>query len=186
MTIKEVSYRNFVDWRAQSRSFASMAAMGSENRNFVIDRAGEFLRIKTAMVSGNFFELLGVDARHGRAIVPSDDVRGAERVLVLGDRLWRQSFNTDPAVVGTPVSIGNQSYTIVGVMPPEFGYPRDAEAWVAVVPALAPDGKSTHSRRAITDCSECWDDSRPASRRSGRGRSSTSSPDGCRNRIWPT
>lgn len=147
MNIKEVSYRNFVDWRAQSRSFASMAAMGSENRNFVIERAGELLRIKTAMVSGTFFELLGVDAQHGRAIVPSDDVRGAERVLVLSHHLWRQRFNTDPAVVSTLVSIDNQSYTIVGVMPPELGYPRDVEAWTAVVPALdSPDGKALEGR----------------------------------------
>jgi putative ABC transport system permease protein len=141
--IKEVSYRNFLDWRAQSRTFTAIAAMGSGNRNFVIERAGELLRIRTAMVSGSFFELLGVNAQRGRAIVPSDDVRGAERVLVLSDRLWRQRFNTDPAVVGTPVSIRNQSYTIVGVMAPELSYPGGAEAWVAVVPALeAPDGKT--------------------------------------------
>jgi putative ABC transport system permease protein len=57
-TVREVSYRNFVDWRAQARSFENMAAMGSTTSKLVMDRGGTLTRIDTAIVSASFFELL--------------------------------------------------------------------------------------------------------------------------------
>src|SRR5690348_11526672 len=59
LTVIEVSHRNFVDWRAQNHTFESMAAIGSATSNYVIDRGGQLLRFKTAMVSAEFFDLLG-------------------------------------------------------------------------------------------------------------------------------
>ena len=103
----------------------------------MIERGGQLVRFKTALVSASFFGLLGTGPHLGRVLQPNDDVRNAERVLVLGDRLWRQQFSADDQVVGTRLLVGDQSYTIVGVMPPEFAYPLGAEAWTAVVPALA-------------------------------------------------
>ena len=138
--IKEVSYRNFLDWRAQSRSFVAMAAIGSANEDFVVERAGDLIRFRAAPVSASFFDLLGADPQLGRTLVANDDIRGAERVLVLSDRLWRQQFSADANVVGTQVVVNDQSFTVVGVMPPAFAYPAGAEAWTPVVPALASIG----------------------------------------------
>lgn len=136
-TVREVSYRNFVDWRAQSRSFEAMAAMGSTTSDFLIERAGQLTRFKAAIVSASFFDLLGTGPQLGRVLVPTDDVRGAARVLVLSDGFWRRQFGAGANVVGTQIIIRDQSFTVVGVMPPEFAYPTGAEAWTPVVPALA-------------------------------------------------
>ena len=136
-TVKEVSYRNFVDWREQSRSFEVMAAIGSANQDFVLDRSGQLVRFETALVSAAFFDLLGTGPQLGRVLAPNDDMRGAARVLVLSDRFWRQQFGADANVVGTQVVAANQPFTVVGVMPPDFTYPAGAKAWTPVVPALA-------------------------------------------------
>lgn len=134
--VKEVSYRNYVDWRAQARSFEAMAAIGSTTWDVILDRAGTLTRVKTAVVSASFFELLGTRPQVGRSIVSTDDAVGAERVLVLSDALWRRQFGADPSVVGSRVVVGERTFTIVGVMPPGLTYPKGAEAWTPVVPAL--------------------------------------------------
>ena len=136
-TMKEVSYRNFVDWRAQSRSFEGMAAISSTILPFVLDRAGQLMRFEAALVSASFFDLLGTAPQLGRALVPQDDVRGARRVLVLSDRFWRQQFGGDASAIGTEVVVSDEPFTIVGVMPPDFTFPRGADAWTPLVPALA-------------------------------------------------
>jgi putative ABC transport system permease protein len=136
-TLKEVSYRNFVDWRAESRSFEAMVAISSTNSDFVLDRAGQLMRFEGALVSASFFDLLGTPPQLGRVLVPDDDRRGAARVLVLSDRFWRQQFGADADVVGTAVVVSDQPFTVVGVMPRDFGFPRGADAWTPVVPALA-------------------------------------------------
>jgi putative ABC transport system permease protein len=135
-TVKEVSYRNYVDWRAQSRSFDSLAAIGSATSDFVTTRAGQLMRFKVSIVSASFFDVLGTSARLGRAVTPKDDLRHAARVLILSDRLWRDRFNADANVIGTSIASRDTPFTIIGVMPPEFAYPTGADAWTAVVPAL--------------------------------------------------
>jgi putative ABC transport system permease protein len=135
--IKEVSYRNFVDWRAQARSFEAMAAMGSTTWNVDINRTDALTRVKTAAVSASFFDLLGTRPQIGRTIQLADDTIGAERILVLSDAIWRRQFGSDAGIVGTRVVAGDDTFTIVGVMPPGLAYPKGAEAWTPVVPALA-------------------------------------------------
>jgi predicted permease len=140
--VKEISYRDFVDWRAQSRSCEGLAAIGSTTSASLLERAGHVSRFRTALVSASFFDLVGARARLGRVLTPADDVRGAGRVLVLSDRLWRRLFDADPSIVGRSIPIGGAAFSVVGVMAPEFAFPADAEAWTPVVPAL----ESTNAR----------------------------------------
>ena len=68
------------------------------------------------MVSGTYFQVLGVGAAIGRVITPDDDkVRGDSRVAVLSFDYWRTRFGADPSVVGQPLTISNYTYTIIGV-----------------------------------------------------------------------
>lgn len=134
--VREVSYRDFADWRAQSRSFTALAAIGSTTWDLLLDRPGGVARIEVAPVSGSFFDLLGAVPRLGRGFVPADDVRGAGRVIVLGAGLWRRQFGSDPAVVGRRVVLSGDTFTVVGVMAPEFSYPAGAEAWTPVTTTL--------------------------------------------------
>ena len=135
--VKEVWYRNFVDWRALSRSFDVMAAIGSTPWDLVLDRADQPVRFKAAIVSASFFDLMGVNPQLGRSLASSDDVRGAARVLLLSDPFWRQQFGGDSKVIGRQVVISDQPFTVVGVMPANFAYPGGVQAWTPVVPALA-------------------------------------------------
>lgn len=135
--VKEVSYRNFVDWRAQAQSFEALAAMGSTTSGLVLDRGGVLTRLETASVSASFFDLLGARPQLGRLFAPADDERGAERVIVLSDGTWRRLFGGDARIVGTRVRLGDDAFTIVGVMPAAFAFPQGAQAWTPLVPHLA-------------------------------------------------
>lgn len=100
-------------------------------------RASDPIALTYRAVSHNFFEVLGTHAALGRTFRPSDDTRGAPRVVVISDSLWRRQFGSDPRVVGTAVILSERPFTIVGVMPRGFNYPAGADAWAPLVPALA-------------------------------------------------
>ena len=91
------------------------------------DRA-EMLR--TWSVSAGFFEILGADLALGRAFLPDEYVDGNDRVVVLGHRGWSQHFGADPSIVGRVVTLDNEPYTVIGVLPPGFRFPDEAAAWI--------------------------------------------------------
>lgn len=101
-------------------------------------------RLRRALVTGGFFDVLGVQPVLGRALRPSDDVRGAAPVLVLSYAAWRQRFNAEPHVLGRQVVMYDDGtpYTIVGVMPQGLDYPKGTDFWAPVVPAMSPEGLS--------------------------------------------
>ena len=131
-----MSYRDYLDWRDQSRSFESMAIVSSTNSDFVADVGGQIVRFSGALVSASFFEVLGAHAAMGRVFGTEEDRPGAARTLVISDGLWRRQFGGDPGVIGTALTIRGQSFTILGVMPREFVYPVGADVWTPVVPSL--------------------------------------------------
>jgi len=131
----EIAYPDFLDWRARTRSFDDLAAMGSSNWTATL-QAGEPVAVEYRAVSGNFFDVLGARAALGRALRPSDDGRGVALAIVLSHGFWERQFGGDPRAIGRSVRFGRRLYTIVGVMPPAFTYPGRPDAWVAIVPAV--------------------------------------------------
>ncbi len=89
------------------------------------------------MRSLRLFQVLGVPARLGRTLIASDEEEGPRNVAVLSDRLWRRRYHADPRIIGREITISDEAFTIVGVMPPdfEFRYP-EAELWTPL--RLAP------------------------------------------------
>src|SRR6185369_4520424 len=77
-------------------------------------------RLRGYVVTGNYFEVLGVSAQLGRTLQPSDDQATGALPVVISDTLWRGRFNSDPAIVGQVVRLDNQPYTIVGVTAASF------------------------------------------------------------------
>jgi predicted permease len=77
-------------------------------------------RVSSALVSGNFFQVLGVQAALGRALVPADDETSARPVVALSHHAWNRLFKGDPAAIGRSVDISDRPYEIVGVMPEGF------------------------------------------------------------------
>jgi putative ABC transport system permease protein len=98
-------------------------------------------RLRRALVSGEFFDVLGARALLGRALRPADDVRGAEPVAVLSHAVWQRRFNKDPGVLGRRVVLYGDGtpYTIVGVMPQGLDYPKGTDLWAPVVPSMSPE-----------------------------------------------
>jgi predicted permease len=103
---------------------------------------GGVSRLRQALVSGDFFEVLGAAPVLGRALRPSDDVMGASPVVVLSHGAWLRQFGGDSAVLGRQIVLhGNGiAYTIVGVMPQGLDYPRGTDFWAPLVPARTKPG----------------------------------------------
>jgi predicted permease len=109
-----VSYLDYRDYRDQALTFAGIAAQSEQQFHFGTDKAAE--RIKGALVTGNYFDVLGVKAAQGRLLQPSEaEVEGANPVAVISERLWRNHFAAEPSVAGKTITLNSHPYTIVGV-----------------------------------------------------------------------
>ena len=128
-TPSAVSVSDFLDWRAQSRSFEGMAAVTDNTLN-LSGGSGEPMRLNGARVSASLFPLLRAHPIVGRTFAPEEDRAGAPRVVVLSEALWRSRFGGDPAVVGRAVTLDGEPYTVIGVLPGAEAYPAHADAWV--------------------------------------------------------
>ena len=120
-------------------SGAAIAEPWSLDLSFV-DRAES---LRTWAVSAGFFEILGTDPAFGRTFLPDEYLDGNDRVVVLGHRSWLQRFGGDPSIVGRIVTLDNEPYTIVGILPPDFKYPGQAAAWVPRPPRPWDDASRT-------------------------------------------
>jgi predicted permease len=113
--------------REQARSFSGIAAFRWGEA--LIEEAAFRERVGRAMVSGEFFSLLGVPAARGRTLDGSDALAGAAPAVVLSHSLWRERFGGDDRIIGSTIRLDGATYTIVGVMPGEFRYPASARMW---------------------------------------------------------
>ena len=102
-----------------------MSAMAQ--RSFNLTGAGEPERFDGRRVSANLFTLLGVQPVIGRAFLPEEDKPGS-RVVILSEGVWKRRFGGDPAILGRPISLDGDSYTVVGVMPASVDMPT-IEGW---------------------------------------------------------
>jgi len=117
-----VSAADFVDLRDQNQSFEQIAAFHSQS--FSITGGDDPALLGGVRASASLFALLGVEARHGRVFLPEEDQPGPNRIVILSDGLWRRRFGSDPKIIGQTVSLNNEPYTVVGVAPPDFQFPR--------------------------------------------------------------
>ncbi|MFN7944009.1 MAG: ABC transporter permease [Blastocatellia bacterium] len=131
---RPVSAANFLDMQTESRSFAQMAAAeawgGALTGN---DRPEQLSGLR---MGEGLFDILGVPALLGRTLQAEDFQPGRDHVLVLSYQLWQRSFGGDASVLGRQVRLSGESYTIIGVMPPQFRFPpfwsTRAEMWTAL------------------------------------------------------
>jgi putative ABC transport system permease protein len=144
------SYPNFADWRDQNHVFERLASYHSND--FIMTGRGESTRLQGAVVNADLFPLLGATPVVGRTFLPNEDNPGESgRVVLLGQQLFQQRFNSDPNIVGQAVTLDGRSYTVVGVMPHEFQFPVQndpVELWTTV--AIDREGKepATNQRGA--------------------------------------
>jgi putative ABC transport system permease protein len=121
-----VSPRNFLEWRARSRSFERIAAFTQDR--VTLTGSGEPQELSTIVASANLLDVLGVGPMIGRGFAENEDREGAPRVLVLSHAAWQRQFGGDTSAVGRVVTINGEAATIIGVMPrgfEVFGQPAD-------------------------------------------------------------
>ena len=129
--------------------------MGSVNWGGALMIAGrEPVHLSAAAVSGTFFQVLGSSALLGRVFDAKDDDPQAERRLVLSHAAWTQFFGADPSVIGRKVMMREeaapQPFEVIGVMPPEFFFPRGAQYWTTGGAAARGDRRVIPDSRAPT------------------------------------
>jgi putative ABC transport system permease protein len=124
-----VSAGMLADLRRDSRSFDRLAAARYANMNLAVGDEAE--RVVAARVTHEFFSVFGVAPSLGRVFRPEEDRPSGERVAVLSHRLWTARLGGAPDVLGQPLRLNGEVYTIVGVMPKAFDYARDnEELWI--------------------------------------------------------
>ena len=124
------SYPEFVQLRDLSHDTMSLAAVGVDLELTVLlpERA---IRAAVAVVSGNYFAVLGSPPTLGRPLTPSDDIAGATPVVMLAERAWEAFFERDPDIVGQMLRIGAFEYTVIGVASnPLTGPAYEPDLWV--------------------------------------------------------
>jgi predicted permease len=107
------------------RAFTAIA--GFRAWNYDVTSGGEVERVAGARITPSLFGVLGAQPMLGRAFVASDAEEGASNVVVISHALWQRRFGGDANIVNRRIELGSASFTIVGVMPEDFGFPRGAE-----------------------------------------------------------
>ena len=132
----ELSPANIRDWKQAATSFERVGIHRQMGANLI--GSGEPERIVGSAISADMFPTLGVRAALGRIFADGEDSPGAPNTVILSDRLWRTVFGGDANVLGSKVVLDDQTYSVIGVMPPGFSFPRrEVELWVPLV--LSPD-----------------------------------------------
>src|SRR5581483_5717488 len=97
--------QDLIDFRDQTHSFTTVAAIESRQNVNLLRPRSQPLRVNAARVGAEFFTALGTRAHIGRTFAAGEDTRAATKVVVLSDGAWRRYFGADPRVVGTAVSL---------------------------------------------------------------------------------
>ncbi len=87
-------------------------------------------RVQTAVVSANFFDVLGVRPLYGRTFVAGDETHGADAVLILSYKYWKERHGADPNIVGKVFQMNNRPHTVIGVLPPIPQYPVESDVYM--------------------------------------------------------
>ncbi|MFY9553402.1 MAG: ABC transporter permease [Blastocatellia bacterium] len=127
-----VSPGNFLDWQKQNTVFEKLTAINGA-AFILVGEGAEPERIRGARVSAGLFDMLGVNPIHGRTFLEEEDQPGHENVVILSTALWKRRFAADPNVISQPITLSGTSYTVIGIMPPSFGFPdRETDLWTPV------------------------------------------------------
>jgi putative ABC transport system permease protein len=137
-----ISYPNFKDWRERNRVFDGLAATQFDSYN--LTGGDEAERLQGRNVSYNFFDVLGVVPSAGRSFRADEDRAGAPRVCMLSHGLWQRRFGGDRKIIGKPLSLSGESYTVVGVLPQDYRFGTQTDVFVPL--GLKEDGENMRPR----------------------------------------
>ena len=110
-----ISFPNFLDWQAQNRTFSAMAV--SRGGSFTLTGAGDAERVSAALISADYFKVLGVRPLLGRTLARGEDLPDKPALALLGERLWKRKYGAAKDIVGRSIILDGKGYAVIGVMP---------------------------------------------------------------------
>lgn len=116
-----VSMPNYRDWVEQNTGFAQLAAY--ERRNLNLLGASEPERVTAVLAMPELFKVLGANPLLGRTFIPGQDDPKRDKIAVISESLWRTRFGADRSLLGRPIQLDGDSFTVIGVMPAAFQFP---------------------------------------------------------------
>ncbi len=122
------SVKELDDYRSKSSTIESLVE--HHTMNFLLLGNDLAERVNTAVVSPNFFQVLGVRPLLGRDFTMADDQHGADAVLILSNEYWRTRFGADPNIVGRVFKMNDRPHTVIGVLPPIPQYPVENDVYM--------------------------------------------------------
>ena len=128
--IGSVSYANYRDWVAGSRSFEHLAAASFTAAN--LQGTTEPERLSAARVSANYFQVFGMAPLLGRTFAPGEDTPGRADVVVLNERFWRRRFGGDRSIIGRAITLDGVAHAVIGIMPAAFS--TGTSLWLPLAP----------------------------------------------------
>jgi putative ABC transport system permease protein len=139
---------DFLAWRASNRACDKVAAYtGSES--VAVWGDGEAEAVVATAATAQFFEALGVTATMGRVWHDGDDAPGLPATVVVSHAYWQRQLRSDPGAIGRTLGIEGQPFTIIGVAPPDFGFPsRRGQLWT-ILPATPPTRRGPFFLRGL-------------------------------------
>jgi putative ABC transport system permease protein len=143
----QVAPGNFVEWKKQTSVFTALEAYRTVSYNLTGDGVPE--RLLAGRVTSGMFKMLGAQPIIGRDFLAEDDETGREKVVIIGEGLWRRRFGSDPNIIGTTLKLSGEGFAVIGVMPAAFRLPdqRERELWTPI--AFLDSEKSLHQAHYI-------------------------------------
>ncbi|MBO0857663.1 MAG: ABC transporter permease, partial [Chloracidobacterium sp.] len=118
-----VSAIGYTHYRDNAKSFEAVAAI--TGGGFNLTGGGDPEQLNGSLVTHNFFSALGARPALGRLFLPEEDQPGRNKVVVFSHAFWQRRFGGDPGIVNKTIRLNDESYTVVGVMPPSFQFGRE-------------------------------------------------------------
>ena len=123
-----VSPPNYLDWEKQTKSYENLAAYSGSRINLTGD--GEPQQLIGVKATAHYFDVYGIKPALGRTFLPEEDAPGKNHVVVLSYPFWQRVFGGTADVVGRPIQLNGEPYTVIGVAPLGFGIASKVDAWM--------------------------------------------------------
>jgi len=125
-----VSIPKFMAWKKANQAFQAMALYDFSGPGLNLGSGDRPQQIKGIHVSSEYFQVFGVSPAYGRTFLPQEDQPNGPKAAVLSSDLWRNQFGSDPSLIGKPILLGGDPYTVVGILPATFHSDPPADVFI--------------------------------------------------------
>jgi putative ABC transport system permease protein len=144
---RSLSTAVFFQWQEYNQVFEGIAAADGVHLN--LTGSGDAERLQGAAITANFLPLMGVQPVLGRNFLPEEDRPGQRHVALLGHNLWTSRFNADRGVLGRTIILNGQPHEIIGVLPPNYSFPHQADIMVPLALRNDPSEDARYELMAV-------------------------------------